>query len=222
MYKPIIAKKRNNRRRGKGAGSVGRMNATLPGDGKTEAYTVATMRLENRFRIGITKVDVIVSDFALLTTSITSFTSGAFSFAAGDVFAVQPAYLNLFDQYRIVAVECLFKPNSVNTSFPNFFTAIDFDNKAIPTLVTQIEAYSTCVCASAGQYVRRVFRPRAGTAYFNTSLTQGYGLQEYGAWMDCGSPNVPHYGLNYYITQSAAVYSISMGVKFTMEFMATI
>jgi len=153
--------------------------------------------------------------------------SGAYTFSAFDVFAVEPAYKTLFDQYRILGVELLFKPmiySAVSQVLPvDFATAVDFDNKVTPSTIAAVCSYSTAVVQSSFQYVRRAFKPRPASTYYATAITSGYGIGEYGAWMDCSYDTVPHYGLLYYLSINAgAVYNIQVDAKYTIEFMQTV
>lgn len=222
----VSTKIRNKRRRnnnGSNNGKAGSLNATLPGDGHTEAQTVAIMRLQCMFKMPRIKVDVIIPSFATIAANTVTPTFGGLSFQIADVFAAQPAYADLFDQYRILAVDCLFKPTSSVSSYPDFITAIDYDNSPAVSTAGAISVYSTAVACSSNQFVRRRFKPRAAITYFNTAVTSGYGLQDYGAWMDCAYPRTPHYGLIYWVGVVLNTnYNITVDVKYTVEFGSTV
>lgn len=122
-----------------------------------------------------------------------------------------PGYLelqDLFDQYRIDAIQVKFFPmtsgvymqpfNNASTTVvftPRFMTAIDYDDNSAPVNLDQIRQYQTYKSTMAYQQHSRYFKPCFASEVFKTAVTTGYGARR--GWIDTAYPDVPHFGLKY-------------------------
>jgi len=119
-------------------------------------------------------------------------------------------YLNLaavFDQYRLVGVECIARPRSntaVQTagSIGNLYAVADYDDAAALTTTGQALSYSDCVATPVYQPNRRAIKPRVAVAAYSGAFTSFANVDA--PWIDCGSSGVVHYGIKYALDTGVA------------------
>ena len=113
-------------------------------------------------------------------------------------------FSKLFDSYRINKVVVKAFPltySSVNVN-PNYkiLSAIDLDDGNVPTSLSLQERSNSKIdiVTSSGntkQVKTWTVRPRYLTQLYESALTSGYGQGARSQWIDCGDPDIPHYGL---------------------------
>jgi len=119
-------------------------------------------------------------------------------------------WTSVFDQYCITKVECqifattlLPSPSSVAT-YSYGFVAVDYDDNAVPASVQVVQSYSNAMILKPGRDLTFSLVPRyAGTAVTTYGGAVGPATIQRG-WLDCGYPQVPHYGLKIAIQQSTS------------------
>lgn len=118
-------------------------------------------------------------------------------------------FTSLFDQYRINKVVMRFMPminvNNVqpvagaSVTNPGLMgTVIDHDDVSTLATITDYEQYQTWKCqpAISLRTHTRVIRPRIAVGAYAGAFTSYANTK---GWIDCGSPNVQHYGLKFYM-----------------------
>lgn len=192
----------------------------LPGDGKVVAASIGNLALRPTWRVPKLKLSTIVTNFQVFTTGTIAGSAGQLTFSVGDVFSLHPALNSMFDQYRILGVEVLFRNATANLDSVlggRCLTAIDFDSRSVPGSALDMNQYSTLVGTSVKQNHSRKFVPRCLNFVYNTASSSAYSLANPGMWNNCGYPNVPHYGLLYWI-DPVAVMTYAIDVKYDIEF----
>lgn len=129
----------------------------------------------------------------------------------------------VFDQYRILAVEVVFRPQA-QASAPTaaskgfLYTVLDYDDSSALTSIGQAEAYENCIATEVWQSQRRCLKPRAALAAYSGTFVSYANVEA--PWIDCTSNAVQHYGIKYAIdvgnSGSLAVFdwSIATVVQF--------
>lgn len=131
-------------------------------------------------------------------------------------------YTNLYDQYRIVAVEVTMMPafsqvNVVAATQGRLFTAIDYDDAATPSGPNVLRPYQNCMITNPWEKCVRTLVPRAADALYSGAFTS-FGQQKM-PWIDSASPSVQHYALKAWVENSTTVPSIFyIEVKMFCEF----
>jgi len=111
-------------------------------------------------------------------------------------------FTNLFDQYRVKKLTMHFIPRNstdsldtpttnAGTGIMRLLTAVDYDDQVIPTTESQLLQYGSAQIAllqspKSVSWVPRVKSTPSGAAGIVMPPAQ---------WLDCGNPNVLHYGL---------------------------
>lgn len=147
--------------------------------------------------------------FEVVYNGINSFTTAALSFKLSD-FASSDVTA-LFDQYRFNAVEVKMIPRvtdrSPDTSIPPpyLFTAIDYDDAAAITAISDILQYANCQSHPWDKSFVRRFRPNVALAAYGGGVFSSYANKTL-QWIDVASTGVEHYGFKV----STAAYSTSL------------
>jgi hypothetical protein len=157
---------------------------------------------------------------SVYTTSTVAPTLAALSFALS-AFAEYTDYTGLFDQYRFDDIEVWLEPQpSQSTAIANtgqYVTAVDLDDVAAPgSYNAAISRQNALVTGGeAGHYHR--WLPHMAVAVYSGAFTS-FANEEAG-WIDCGSPNVQHYGIKLaFLTTSVAVaYNLSVRAKISFR-----
>lgn len=147
------------------------------------------------------------SKFPIMRSNGITFCTYNFEFKLSDV----PNYTEftaLYDQYRIRKVVCRFIPKQSssmlmpydasgsvgNTIIPRMWAAVDYDDSSALTSIDEIKQYSKAQAWPFTQKHSVVISPKVDKAIYNTAISTAYGPAG-GVWIDCGNPDVPHYGL---------------------------
>ncbi len=155
-------------------------------------------------------------DTSLVSTSTTLPTFASSYFVVNSM-SDYASWSAVFDQYRITMIEAYVTATSVNlsstTTFGQYTTAVDLDDANTPTALGDLQHYTSSVETNllVPHYHRWVptFSVAAYSGAF-TSYSQGYG------WLDCGSPNIQHYGLKVACTNTPAQV-MNMLIRFRLH-----
>jgi len=160
---------------------------------------------------------------SLLTISPTLNTYGASQFSLNQL-AEYASWTTVFDQYRILVVECVLEfPMNESTSITSdpgrWVSVIDTDDATVPTSLDVLTSYSTAVSSSATQSHFHRWAPGVAVDLY-TGAFGGFGTAV-SPWIDCASANVVHYGLKYGCSPGAGAGVLGMTYKFHVEFRCT-
>jgi len=117
-------------------------------------------------------------------------------------------FTNLFDQYKITRVDMTFEMDiadgSLNstTRYPRIVVAPDFNNQSAPLTENELLQYEQCKKFQFSAVNRRMtvsLQPKIAATVFRTGVTSAYQMMSSG-WMDVAVPDVPHYGVRYFVT----------------------
>jgi len=120
-------------------------------------------------------------------------------------------FTSLFDVYRInqVVVTFMFQGcvnNTADTYFsavlPRMITTTDVDDATLPTASSagwdELCEYQTSKIRQVGNGAQSLFKyrikPHVTTEVYKSAITTGYAPKK-GVWLDCGNPDIPHFGL---------------------------
>lgn len=109
-------------------------------------------------------------------------------------------FTNLYDKYKIISAKFqvvpIFNVNSMQTNeqlVPVLYVH-DYDDSGPLSSDAEYYQFSNFKQRRAGTVFNIMLYPKVATTVYNTALTSGYATQR-PMWLDCDSPNVPHYGL---------------------------
>lgn len=133
-------------------------------------------------------------------------------------------FTNLFDEYRICAVEVIFRPKynmqtiaSINNIVtPFLYTAIDYDDSTAPTNISQIEEYQTCVVTNFNGKCRRTIKPKVAMEVYQGITTSAYALAR--PWVDCANTGVRWFGLKAGVEAGASGQTALQTWEITCEY----
>jgi hypothetical protein len=136
-----------------------------------------------------------------LTQQSTVATYGAMNWTLSGNVTDYSSLAAVFDQYRILAVEVVFRPAANTSAVYNnskglLSTVLDYDDSTALTAVGQALAYENCISTPMYLAQRRCLKPRVAVAIYGSSAFTSYGNVE-APWIDCASPSVNHYGLKF-------------------------
>lgn len=111
----------------------------------------------------------------------------------------------LWDRYKILRVKVFFDyspdvPTAGTTPLaaymPKLWVKRDYDDSAAPTMAELAQSNQTkCLRFTEARTTRMIaLAPRYLTELYNSSISTAFSPSR-GAWIDCGNPDVPHYGL---------------------------
>jgi hypothetical protein len=157
---------------------------------------------------------------SVITTG-TSPTAGAFNIQLAADVANAAAYETLFDQYRIIECDAVFRPKQ-NVTFDGVATAYsqplyivtDFDDSTALTSVAQATQYDSCIQLEAYQSCRRSFVPMCNAPTF-TGGTFSAATPLPAPWIDLAYPSVQHYGLKWFSPSQGASFVPVWELEFT-------
>lgn len=131
----------------------------------------------------------------------------SFYFKLSDI-AQYTDYSNLYDQYRLVAVDITFTPK--NNTFQNvlqdqgrLFTVMDFDDASALTGANNARGYNNCVITAPWEKCNRRLVPRAALAAYAGAFTSY--AQTKNHWFDMSSPAIQHYGVKCWVDPSTTI-----------------
>lgn len=137
--------------------------------------------------------------------------TGAYSFMLSQ-FPSAGLFSQLFDRYRIMAVNVQFQPNSGGippTSGGPLITAIDYDDTNTPT--GELQQRDTAMQVPNGTYFERTLQPRIAAAAYSGAFSS-YANLPANTWLDTASAGVQYYGLKYYLpiqSGNASLYTVT-------------
>jgi len=159
-----------------------------------------------------TITQVVAANFGAVTPAISS---------VNDIASLQ----GVFDQYRIMKIQVVFRPSLVPNGIPagEFYTALDFDDGVALTTIGQALDYSSVVITPVQVQNRRCFIPRAAPAFWASAAFAGYGTAP-SPWLNTASTAIQHYGVKYAIDAyavAANAVTIVPYVTLELEFRAS-
>jgi hypothetical protein len=156
--------------------------------------------------------------------------SNADNTTAGFNLTYVPAYTeftNLFDQYRIKAVRCTWRPTAsevpvgadLDHQLPNLWTVIDQNDGTVPSAATTLSQYQSLKISRLDRPVTRTFYPRIAQSAYASGAVSGYSFSDGPQWCDTGSPGVQHYGAKWALVwPGAGAGTVAQYISFTMEY----
>jgi hypothetical protein len=161
-------------------------------------------------------VQMSVQSSITSSTTLTTFSGSVFTFHQQDQYA---SLGTVFDQYRIAMVEWTALPRvnvndqaAVNTG--QFGSVVDYDDATALTMFNQVYDYTNAVVTEGYRQHQHVFVPHIAVAAFSGAFTSYENVEA--PWIDCGSPDVQHYGVKtaWMPTTSPLTYDIRCRVWF--------
>jgi hypothetical protein len=145
---------------------------------------------------------------AFLTTSNAIPTYAVHAFLLSD-FYQSAEYTALFDQYKIVEIECWITGSSVELNSGSVYSAVDLDDATVPTAVGSVAAKQGALAANSTVSHYHRWKPCVAVAAYNGAFA-GYAAQP-DQWLNCSYPSIQHYGLKMAseAMTSAELYNLS-------------
>jgi len=134
-------------------------------------------------------------DTGWVTTSTSNPTFATTYFSLSNFYSYAE-YTGLFDQYRFDELEIWIEPQlnaSATAATSSWFSAVDFDDVAVPTIMGTVAAKQGAVGSNTGAGHYHRFIPHMAVAAYGGAFTQFANVPP--DWIDSGSPNVQHYGI---------------------------
>jgi len=129
-------------------------------------------------------------------------------------------YQGVFDQYRVMGMECLFKPSqstiSASTYTGSVYTVVDYDDNNTIT-PTQALDYANCIQSSVGTTLVRSFVPHVADALYAGGVFTSFGNRT-SPWIDTGSAGVVHFGLKIAIDPTSTAMNFDSTVRVWLQF----
>jgi len=131
------------------------------------------------------------------------------------------SYTALFDEYKIDEVEVWINPNPLTTLAAStvrglYSSAVDYDDANTPSTVATVSDKQNSLTTTVTESHYHKFQPKfAVGTYSGTFVSFGSST----GWIDCGSPNVQHYGLKLaFSATSAGIQFVSFTIRLTVSF----
>lgn len=113
----------------------------------------------------------------------------------------------LFDRYKItgVKVKMLYQQNIADAqsvgALPVMWYAQDFDDSLVPTSSTdvQVKQYAKTRILNGNREFSLFIRPRISKSLVSADTTSAGASSEKPCYVDCAYPQVPHYGLKFWV-----------------------
>jgi hypothetical protein len=162
-----------------------------------------------------------IQNLAYFTTSTTSnvFVGTFFALSSmGDASALA----TVFDQYRIMSVECTFTPTSqiIAGLTGKVLSAIDYDDVASTSPSIMAEK-STCLQTNLQDTWVRSFTPRIALATYSGAFTS-YSIAPPHTWINTASTTVQHYGLKVTTNPTVTAITYDLYIRVHFQFRNTI
>lgn len=144
-------------------------------------------------------------------------------------------FTSLFDAYRIKGVKLEFVPIYNSHEINEGPAASPFDRVGIPVMTFARDLDDSTAPASENtllQYATNkrinlsskksiyIANPRVAQTVYQAGLTAAYSEARKNVWIDCANPDVPHYGLKYYVPTEnlSKILYIRVYATYYMEF----
>lgn len=159
---------------------------------------------------------------AEVTTSTTIQVASSVNFSLGQV-PDAGDLIKVFDQYRIAMVEIQFLPRANMVTdfggFNRYVTVIDYVDSTNVNF-NEAEAYPSAMVTEIMKPQTRTIIPRVAVAVYSGAFTSF--MSETAPWIDCGSPNVQHYGVKYVFLASTLVAKVDIKYRYHFQFRNTV
>jgi hypothetical protein len=158
-------------------------------------------------------------NLAVLTTSTVgnTFVSITATFSSLNDYA---SYGAVFDQYRIMAMECMFYPSAANeatiAAVGHVHSVIDYDDNASITPAQALD-YPNCVIVGLTDTQIRSFQPHAAIAAYAGGVFTSF-ANETSPWIDCTSTGVVHYGMKIAVNPTSIAMTFDSVVRCHLQF----
>jgi len=124
-------------------------------------------------------------------------------------------YVGLFDDYWIVGLEAWMEPvnsqGSVITNVGEFTTAVDLDDAVTPTTIQTVEDKQSALTTGGMNGHYHKWAPRVAVSYY-TGTFVGFGSAP-SSWIDCGTPNVQHYGIKVATSATSTAITYNLQIR---------
>jgi hypothetical protein len=193
---------------------AGKADKVFPADGPTAMIPPKTVFDNQVYRI----VQEWTYPAWLVSSSVAEANVAAF-FSLID--SAQSASLQaVFDQYRISMVEVWLIPRltvafTANINAGLLYSVVDYDDAA-PVNVLGLQQYSNCLVGRGTCVHYRKFKPHAAVAAYAGAFTSY--ANETAPWLDCGSPNIQHYGFKAGVTTTDTTYNWDLVARLQFDF----
>jgi len=227
---------RKGNRKGYNDGSNPRKSNSIAGETRTFTQT-CPMRLAS-----ITK-STGATTYNNPTASVCYFGSGATNITADPCFSAYftlndlnqaTTYTALFDQYRIDKVRVTFTPvsypntalfsasNILNQPDCSLWYTVDHDDSTVVSPLLALTEHEACQCVPfTGKPIHITFTPHIAAAVYASGVFTSFADAK-NPWVDCGSPDVQHYGIKWGmacpISTSFGLPAFSATVQMTVSF----
>jgi len=130
------------------------------------------------------------------------------------------SYTSVFDEYRIEMIETWITPaisqaTAASANIGQWVSAVDYDDANTPSSVSMVSDKQNCAASSTLQAHYHKWVPKfAIGAYSGTFVSFASDV----GWVDCGSPNVQHYGLKIACTITPQVEFFAQVTRITVAF----
>jgi len=137
-------------------------------------------------------------------------------------------FTNLFDQYRITAVEIVYVFSThilaSQARYPRITFSVDYTDASTPASENAVLEYQNSETYQFGQTkhtFKRMFKPRAALAAFEGAFT-GYGAAPPNMWFDCSDSGVQYYGVKEWVSNFNSTLNtgaiINVYARYHMDF----
>lgn len=156
-------------------------------------------------------------------TAVSTF--GSFSFTL-DSLPNYTEFTNLYDEYMIRKVKIMFLPigatqqitDIITASIPHIAYVIDQDDASAPATMNDLMQYPTVKYVKANRRFAITVSPRFSQNVYISGISTGYGSRR--GFLDCGNPNIPHFGVKYglYNSNTANLCGYQVHVTYFLAF----
>lgn len=160
------------------------------------------------------------TNFLTSNTGLPTFTATAFTISQVNDFT---SFSAVFDQYKIDLIEVWIEPQVTETTAAaadvgTYTTVIDVDDASAPTSNADLQSYSSVVQTKGTQSHYHRFVPSVAVAVYSGTFTSFAATTS--MWLDCGSPNIQHYGIKAASTTAAAIQTYTIQAKLHVSWRA--
>jgi hypothetical protein len=156
----------------------------------------------------------------ILTTSTSGASYNGTSFTLSGNVPNSSSYTSVFDEYRIEMIETWISPSisqatTASATIGQWTSAVDYDDANTPSSISTVSDKQNSVASTTLQAHYHKWVPKfAIGAYSGTFVSFASDV----GWVDCGSPNVQHYGLKIAVSTTPQVQYFSQVTRLTVAF----